>query len=288
MSYRIEIKHKDQFTDTRAENLLNIIEEDIGVKLKNVQIVNAYNIFGEYTQDELEILKNELFCDPVFQEGEIGFKYALKLNYDFLIEVSYLSGVTDNVGKTACKGISNILKNDMDQNDVRSSMVYFFSGRSNEELRQNIARKVLSNTLIENYFVYNKKEIKNGRIITYSKPVVHVISEPFYKQINLEISDEELLKLSDDYILSLDLDEMYAIRDYYRKEDTINFRRKLELPKNPTNVEIEVFAQTWSEHCKHKIFNSKIKYKYYNRQKIIDSIFKTYIKGSAEKIRIQG
>ena len=27
-----------------------------------------------------------------------------------------------------------------------------------------------------------------------------------------------------------------------------------------TDVELEVIAQTWSEHCKHKIFASKIRY----------------------------
>lgn len=48
---------------------------------------------------------------------------------------------------------------------------------------------------------------------------------------------------------------------------------------------MECLAQTWSEHCKHKIFNSLIKYTDGNKKKIIDSLFKTYIKGSTEKIR---
>jgi hypothetical protein len=33
------------------------------------------------------------------------------------------------------------------------------------------------------------------------------------------------------------------------------------LPAGPTDVELECIAQTWSEHCKHKIFNALIRYR---------------------------
>ena len=45
------------------------------------------------------------------------------------------------------------------------------------------------------------------------------------------------------------------------------------------------WRQTWSEHCKHKIFNSRIDYTDGRNKLKIDSLFKTYIKGSTEKIR---
>jgi len=48
---------------------------------------------------------------------------------------------------------------------------------------------------------------------------------------------------------------------------------------------MECLAQTWSEHCKHKIFNSYIDYTDGKKQQAVDSLFKTYIKGSTEKIR---
>ena len=52
-----------------------------------------------------------------------------------------------------------------------------------------------------------------------------------------------------------------------------------------TDVELECLAQTWSEHCKHKIFNSPIVYTDGRSKPTIDSLFKTYIKGSTAKIR---
>ena len=31
-------------------------------------------------------------------------------------------------------------------------------------------------------------------------------------------------------------------------------RTQMGLPAEPTDLEVEVIAQSWSEHCKHKIF----------------------------------
>ena len=67
-------------------------------------------------------------------------------------------------------------------------------------------------------------------------------------------SDADLMKISRDGILSLSLAEMHAIRDYSQPPDVGVARAKLGLPAQPTDVELECIAQTWSEHCKHKIF----------------------------------
>jgi len=47
-----------------------------------------------------------------------------------------------------------------------------------------------------------------------------------------------------------------------------------------------MLAQTWSEHCKHKIFNAKVRYddEETGETEIIDSIFRTYIKDTTEEV----
>ncbi|RMG43702.1 MAG: phosphoribosylformylglycinamidine synthase, partial [Acidobacteria bacterium] len=53
----------------------------------------------------------------------------------------------------------------------------------------------------------------------------------------------------------------------------------------PTDVELECLAQTWSEHCKHKIFNATIRYSEPGRSpEEIRSLFKTFIRGTTEAI----
>jgi phosphoribosylformylglycinamidine synthase len=62
-----------------------------------------------------------------------------------------------------------------------------------------------------------------------------------------DASDEALLKVSRDGMLALDLAEMRAIQAHFRAEG-----------REPTDVELETLAQTWSEHCKHKTLTSEV------------------------------
>lgn len=67
--------------------------------------------------------------------------------------------------------------------------------------------------------------------------------------------------------MALDLVFLKTIRDYF---DNIG--------RNPTDIELESIAQTWSEHCKHTIFNDPI-------DDIQKGLFKTYIRKATEEIR---
>jgi phosphoribosylformylglycinamidine synthase len=55
---------------------------------------------------------------------------------------------------------------------------------------------------------------------------------------------------------------------------------------HPTRTELGVFAQTWSEHCKHKEFNAEIRFRGASGEvTTVRSLFKTFIQGSTEQIR---
>lgn len=57
------------------------------------------------------------------------------------------------------------------------------------------------------------------------------------------LSSDELLELSKKQKLSLSREDMEVVQQIFR-----------EIDRDPTDVELEVIAQTWSEHCKHRIF----------------------------------
>lgn len=65
--------------------------------------------------------------------------------------------------------------------------------------------------------------------------------------VALRAMDDVALRRLSDGGLHLDLDEMHAIRDYFD-----------ELGRDPTDLELEVLAQTWSEHCGHKTFKRPV------------------------------
>jgi phosphoribosylformylglycinamidine synthase len=80
--------------------------------------------------------------------------------------------------------------------------------------------------------------------------------------------------------LALNLNEMHAIQAHYRDDSIRAQREAMNIsPDAPTDVELECLAQTWSEHCKHKIFASKIHHIDHEtgEDTIVDSLFKTYI-----------
>ncbi|MCL2335090.1 MAG: AIR synthase-related protein, partial [Endomicrobia bacterium] len=65
----------------------------------------------------------------------------------------------------------------------------------------------------------------------------------------LSLTDNKLIELSRKNVLSLSLEEMKTVQNYFRK-----------LKRNPTDIELETIAQTWSEHCKHKTLTGIIEY----------------------------
>ncbi|MFH0824069.1 MAG: AIR synthase-related protein, partial [Pseudomonadota bacterium] len=85
--------------------------------------------------------------------------------------------------------------------------------------------------------------------------------------------------------LALNLEEMRAIRDYYGNPEFLELRGSVGLGREITDCELECLAQTWSEHCKHKIFNAIIEYHDSGSSRVIDSLFRTYVQAATEKIR---
>jgi phosphoribosylformylglycinamidine synthase len=84
------------------------------------------------------------------------------------------------------------------------------------------------------------------------------------------LDEAGLLALSHDRRAALDLAEMQAIQAYFRGEG-----------RDPTDVEFEMIAQTWSEHCVHKTFKARIQVA---GQPDVNGILKTYLRAATDAI----
>jgi phosphoribosylformylglycinamidine synthase II len=87
------------------------------------------------------------------------------------------------------------------------------------------------------------------------------------------LSGDELLALSKEKKLSLSREDMLAVQKIFKEEN-----------REPTDVELEVIAQTWSEHCKHRIFGARIEHSVDGKPEVVDGLFKTYVKAVTERI----
>lgn len=88
-----------------------------------------------------------------------------------------------------------------------------------------------------------------------------------------DLSPSALTELSKAMKLSLSADDMLAVQTHYRG-----------LGREPTDVELEVIAQTWSEHCKHRIFGATVDHHLDGKPETVHSIFKTFIKDVSEQV----
>ena len=88
-----------------------------------------------------------------------------------------------------------------------------------------------------------------------------------------ELSEESLTQLSRDMKLSLSTEDMLVVQQIFR-----------DIDREPTDVELEVIAQTWSEHCKHRIFAATVQHTADGVTEEIHSMYKTFIQRPSKEI----
>ena len=241
-------------------------------KIKNLRLSDIYTIDKKLKDHQISAIVS-LFTNPVTQRAKLnGEKKPDSDTFSFAIEIGYLPGVTDNVGHTAKEIIEQFLKEKFGfQEGVYSSQVLYLNGKLTKDEINGLSKQLI-NPLIQRVSVKKRGEVDKG----YFVPKVTLHKNIFVLRINFNVSDEELLKIGKFGIkntdgtrrgpLALGLPYMKAIQAYFKK-----------LGRDPTDIEIESIAQTWSEHCKHTIFADPI-------DELKDGLFKSYIKKATEKI----
>jgi phosphoribosylformylglycinamidine synthase II len=276
MPCRVEVGLKPGLFDARGERtkkqILHAFPSLCGQP--SILCIDVYNIDSDNLDDTVLA---EAFCDPVIQE--IAVNEPLSTDFDWYIEIGYRPGVTDNVGHSAKYTLKLITGNEI---PVYSARAYLIKGAMSRELATTIARECLSNSLIQSFRVLDRSEILT--IESYI-PIVAIDHEPQVEHLCLEMADEDLVRLSQERTLALNVSEIKTISSYLNKPKILEKRSKMGLSSKITDVELECLAQTWSEHCKHKIFNAEILYEEDGVTEKISSLFKTYIQKSTTDIR---
>ncbi len=276
MVCRIEVGFKTGMRDALGESIKKRIVEDLHINADSVRTIEVYTIDAALPSGQVRLLGDKVFADPVIQ---LYSDKPLASDFSWLIEVGYRPGVTDNVGATAKKASEDVLNTSI--NGVYFSRQYLINGNITREDAANITGGLLANSLIERWEIISGIEFDKEKGIHLPLPVVKGKHSPSVSTIDLDISDNELKELSRIRLFALNLAEMKAIRRYFAQAMKERERSGVALP---TDVEIEVLAQTWSEHCKHKIFNSEITYIDDKGTKTINSLFNTFIKRATREI----
>jgi phosphoribosylformylglycinamidine synthase len=272
--HRIEVHYtRDPRLKTRTDRI-----RTLGFLVEELHLVDVYTIATDtrdFTREELLQIASQLM-NPVVQECSVD--EPTRLPFDHAIEVGFLPGVTDNVGTTARQTIEDFFSMKFKEGEsVYSSQLYFICGRQSEEALDALA-STLANPLVNR--VHRKTRQEYGTTgMDVIVPVVRLHELLTAETVDLDIDDRELARIGKEGIpdsltglrrgpLALDLAQLYAIRDYFRKKG-----------RKPTDVELEALAQTWSEHCKHTIFASAMD------DDVPDGLYRTYIQAATNRIR---
>ncbi len=284
MYNRTEVILKKSLQDPRGMALLEIIKEwdlSLSQKIQDLRVVNIFWTKYEGDSSDFNQAEKDIWWDDVLQQKNWPESH-------WIVERELHSGMTDNLGRTGLEALEICHRRELPDSQVVSGQAYLFVG--SEILKEDIEKitvSFISNSLIHCHRIYSQDEFaKYARFESseiFPKFITQLGEVPKAECIPiLGMCESELLELSKKNLLSLNLLEMKAIQSYF-----------ITAKRNPTDVEVEILAQTWSEHCKHKIFAAVVEYSEENFQESFQSkniskkifgLFKTTIAGTTKEI----
>jgi len=235
--WRFEVFDRSGFSDVYGAGVLDDIQE-LGISVvEAVQSAKVFLIEADLDDALAKRIANELLSDPVCEEYFIGrSKAPAGLAKATLIEVHLKSGVTDPVAESVMAALGDM---GVEAESVRTAWKYVLLGEIGRSQADTIAKKVLANDCIEDCIIGDEAEHPNPHLKPYE---LEVVEWPI-----CELEDEGLTALSKEKDLFLNVLEMRTIQKYYQ-----------DLGREPTDIELETLAQTWSEHCVHKTLKSSV------------------------------
>ncbi|MEZ5359791.1 MAG: phosphoribosylformylglycinamidine synthase subunit PurL [Candidatus Zixiibacteriota bacterium] len=238
MVYRIVVRKKDSRFDIGGIRVLGQIKE-LGIRsVSNVAFASVYYLDSDdMTLDDVKGMAGQLLVDTVTEDLDVEVYDVNKRPQakagECLLEVSLNHGVTDS---TAWQVVKAVRQRGFNCKEAKLARFYTLTGQPTEEELNRIGIRILYNPVIEHIVQTGEEAFKE---IVESEPVMEELPLP-------DMNDDELMALSKDR-LWLNLIEMRKLKEYYTN-----------LGRAATDVEIETLAQTWSEHCSHKVFRANI------------------------------
>ena len=224
--------------------------------LRGVRTSRLYILDGGLSRADAERVASALLADPVSET------YSLDgpLHDDrTIVTVARWPRVMDPVTGSVLKAVADL---GLAARGARTAHRYYFpapaDGGPDVAALERFARGVLSNPIVE--------EVHLGPVaLDLPEDADPAPGGPLRTEVPLlGLGDAELGAVSEKGGLALSRLEMRTIQQHYEG-----------LGREPTDVELETLAQTWSEHCKHKTLRGKI---LYNGQEIDDLLAETVVK----------
>ncbi len=228
MVLRIEVTSIDDPEGPRVSEMAR----SLGVLgVTGCTVSRVHNIRGQLSDAQVELLCRDLLVDPVVDTHTIGVSSPSGR----VVEVAVQPGVTDLEARELERAAAEL---GLPTIEVAMARRYDLLGEVSDDDFETLIGRALVNSTVEHW---SPDQLE---------PEFSVAAAADVRVTTIQLStldDGELLDLSRHMLLSLDLEEMRAIRAHFESEG-----------RRPTDAELETLAQTWSEHCVHKTFRAEI------------------------------
>jgi phosphoribosylformylglycinamidine synthase II len=234
-AWRFEVFSKPGFPDVHGNKVLEDIK---ALGIDTVQAVATSHVFlidADVDETFASRIAKELLADPVCEDVYTGRRGITETNTT-VIEVHLKSGVTDPVAQSVVTAIADMGVKGV---SVRTARQYVLQGSPDQATIGVITKRVLANDCIEDCILGDTAEPPSPHLKPYTLQLTHWPIR--------DLDDDQLMALSKDKDLFLTLIEMQTIQTYFQAQG-----------REPTDVELESLAQTWSEHCVHKTLKSSV------------------------------
>ena len=247
--WRIRVDPVRADVDAQGAAVLRSIHELGLTGVTRAAFSRLYLLEGPLPEAQVRRIAGELLTDPItecFSLLQGGDDRGLPgEGFDGCIEVHLKGGVMDPVAASALAAIAD-LGIPAEGLALSTARLYRLAGLQSAEQAETVARRLLCNDCIEVPYIsgFGRHDARPARLPAAPQRDLEL------RHVALRDLDEAaLVKLSRDAHLFLSAEEMIAIRDHYRRQG-----------REPTDLELETFAQTWSEHCVHKTLRSAVRY----------------------------
>lgn len=262
--------------EARASRFLKEAQALGLTRITSLECHDLYFVDGCLNDADLHHLASELLSDPVAQTytwRDGSSAVADPMRQPLAIEVALRPGVTDPVAEQIVRSARVLGAGGVER--AATGCRYVVYGDVTERDLHTLAQRLLANPVIHRYAL--------GEI----EPLFPHPAEASGQVVAIPIRGldaQALLALSQDRRAALDLAEMLALQAYYRAAS-----------RDPSDVEFEMIAQTWSEHCVHKTFKAQIEITHRSSEiqndfpgadlpSPIDGLLKTFIRAATEQI----
>ncbi len=198
--------------------------------VERIEVSDVVFLAGELTESDRRLLDG-ILVEPLLQSAE----WELPVASGTIVETVLAPGVTDPVANEVLR-VAAILG--VAVTAAATGRRYDITGELAGPELDRLVGRLLANPVIERWAA--------GPI----EPPFDAPEAPLVAATTIAIRTlgvDELAELNRERGMALDPAELLAVQRHFESED-----------RDPTDVELETIAQTWSEHCSHKTFRAKL------------------------------